>query len=155
MVTGIGLDPGPTESAMVIWDGTMIRGAALQPNDFILRRLREMRDSGHQLVIEKVASYGMAVGAEVFETVFWSGRFAEAFGIEHVHRITRGEVKIHLCHSMRAKDANVRAAICDRFGGEKLAKGTKANPGRLYGISTHLWAALAVVLTWHDGFRPA
>jgi hypothetical protein len=30
------------------------------------------------VVIEKIESYGMAVGAEVFDTVWWAGRFAEA-----------------------------------------------------------------------------
>ena len=30
------------------------------------------------VVIEKIESYGMAVGAEVFDTVLWAGRFAEA-----------------------------------------------------------------------------
>ncbi len=148
----IGLDPGPTESALVVWDGAVIRSAALQPNDYILGRLIGLRIANPEglLVIEKIASYGMAVGAEVFETCFWSGRFAEAFGIQRVHRITRGEVKMHLCHSMRAKDANVRTAICDRFGGEKIAKGRKSAPGQLYGIATDLWSALAVALTWHD-----
>lgn len=148
----IGLDPGPTESALVVWDGRVIRGAALQPNEFILERLYGLRhtEPAAVLAIEKIASYGMAVGAEVFETVYWSGRFAEAYGVQRVHRITRGEVKMHLCHSMRAKDANVRTAICDRFGGEKIAKGRKAAPGPLYVIAADLWSALAVALTVYD-----
>jgi hypothetical protein len=58
----------------------------------------------------------MPVGAEVFETIYWSGRFAEAYGVEHDARITRIDVKMHLCHSPRAKDGNVRQALIDRFG---------------------------------------
>jgi hypothetical protein len=41
---------------------------------------------------------------------------------------------------MRAKDANIRQALIDKLG----AVGTKKAPGPLYGISGHLWAALAV-----------
>jgi hypothetical protein len=86
------------------------------------------------------------VGAEVFETCVWIGRFMEAYGAEHVHRITRGQIKTHLCHSMRAKDANIRQALIDRFG----KPGTKRYPGALYGVSGDLWAALAVAVTWWD-----
>ena len=57
----------------------------------------------------------MPVGAEVFETVYWSGRFAEAYGVEHVERITRVDVKMHLCHTSRAKDGNIRQALIDRL----------------------------------------
>jgi hypothetical protein len=143
----IGVDPGPEQSAMVILD-RRITDAWLQPNELIMERLRGLRltEPSTPLVIEKIASYGMAVGAEVFETVFWSGRFAEAFGIHRVYRITRPEVKLHLCHSMRAKDANIRQALIDRFG----KPGTKKAPGILYGIANDLWSALAVAITWQD-----
>lgn len=143
----IGLDPGPEESAMVLWDGKRISNAFHQPNDFIMGRLREFNGNGAPpLVIEKIASFGMPVGAEVFETVYWSGRFAEAYGIENVHRVTRGEVKMHLCQSMRAKDSNIRQALIDRFG----KPGTRKNPGKLFGISGDLWSALAVAVTFWD-----
>ncbi len=146
----LGLDPGPEQSALVLWDGVKIANAWYALNDEIAQRIQWSPysdfDGRSPLVIEKVASFGMPVGAEVFETVFWSGRFAERYGIEHVHRITRGEVKMHLCHSMRAKDSNIRTALIDRFG----KPGTKKNPGLLYGISGDLWSALAVAVTWFD-----
>ena len=97
-------------------------------------------------VIEQVTSYGMPVGAEVFETVFWSGRFAERFGADQVQRIPRLKVKLHICLDSHAKDANVRQALIDRFG----KPGTKASPGVLYGISGDLWAAVALAVTWWD-----
>ena len=102
-----------------------------------------------RLVIEQVASFGMAVGAEVFETVYWSGRFAEAVYPLPVDRITRIKVKTHLCHDSRAKDANIRAALIDRYGGPAaLRKG-----GDLYGVSKDVWSALAVAVTWADQHR--
>ena len=149
----LGLDPGPEESALVQWDGSQVLSAYFQPNDFVLDRLKDFRYCAEKvpvmarlLVIEKIASFGMPVGAEVFETVYWSGRFAEAYGVERVHRITRIEVKSHICHSARAKDGNIRAALIDRLG----KVGTKKTPGPLYGISGDLWSALAVAITFLD-----
>ncbi len=146
----IAIDPGPELSALVMWDGTWIAFHTHKPNEEIIARLALFRksNSGTGCVIEQVASFGMPVGAEVFETVYWSGRFAEAYGAERVHRIPRMQVKMHLCHSSRAKDGNIRQALIDRFG----KPGTKSAPGVLYGIKNDLWAALALAVTWWDQY---
>lgn len=156
-MTCIAIDPGNEESAMLIWNGSSIENAWYCLNDEIVSRLRtwgarpRISAIGRvPLVIEQIASYGMAVGETTFETVFWSGRFAEAYGMDAVHRIKRLEVKLHLCHDSRAKDGNIRQAILDRFGGKEKAIGRKASPGVFYGVSGDLWAALAVAITWHD-----
>ena len=91
----------------------------------------------------------MPVGAEVFETVRWSGRFEEALHPTPVVQLTRKTIVVHLCGSARAKDPNVRRVLMDRFGGD-AAKGTKARPGPLYGIHADLWAALAVAVTYAE-----
>jgi hypothetical protein len=145
VITVAGIDPGPEESALVLFDGQRVVNAVYQANEFVLAELIRLAGAC-LLVIEKIASFGMPVGAEVFETVYWSGRFAQAYGVEHVERITRIDVKMHLCHSPRAKDANIRQALIDRFG----KVGTKKNPGPLYGISGDLLSALAVAVTQHD-----
>jgi hypothetical protein len=63
--------------------------------------------------------------------------------------VKRREVKIHLCGSMKAKDANVRQVLLDRYGpGKAKAVGLKRSPGPLYGFSKDLWSALAVGITW-------
>ncbi|MDP9113138.1 MAG: hypothetical protein M3O20_05595 [Acidobacteriota bacterium] len=141
----IALDPGPELSALVVWNGTAPSLLRYAGNEEIMALLRTWRATGSPCIIEKIASYGMAVGEEVFETVYWSGRFAEAYGVERVHRIPRLKVKQHLCHDSRAKDGNIRQALIDRFG-----KGTKKHPGPLLGVSGDLWAALAVAVTWWD-----
>jgi len=150
------LDPGSDVSAVVGYDPAAKRivGHWTQPNAEILEfcRLRQVYGSG-VLVVEEFQSYGMAVGMEVFRTVWWSGRFHQAWPnhLTHAFQLPRRTVKLHLCHSARATDANVRQAIKDRFGPTKaLAIGVKASPGPLFGIKGHEYAALAVALTWAD-----
>lgn len=152
----LAIDPGPSQSAFVAFDPAdgSIGGHGIVSNEEMLAGLRNgawVFATG-RVVIEKVESFGMAVGAEVFATVLWAGRFMEAVQPVPVTLIGRKAVKIALCGSMRAKDANIRAALIDRYGpGKDVAVGTKAKPGPLYGISKDVWSALAVAVTYADG----
>ena len=56
-------------------------------------------------------------------------------------------MKLALCGSARATDANLRAALLDRYGGSGRAIGTRKAPGPLYGVKSHAWAALALAVT--------
>lgn len=76
-----------------------------------------------EIIIEKIASYGMAVGQTIFDTCIWTGKFAQASGLKEEY-ILRKDEKMNLCHSMKAKDSNIRQALIDRFG----LVGTKKNP---------------------------
>jgi hypothetical protein len=149
------IDPGPEMSAFVVYDGNLL-DFGYCGNREMLHFMNRVQDESYEttLVIEQIKAMGMAVGAEVFETVFWSGRFAQAWTSRGVwDRIGRIDVKLHLCGSARAKDGNVRQALIDRFSdgkGEKAAKGTKKEPGPLYGVSGDVWAALAVAVTYYD-----
>lgn len=140
----LAIDPGPEESAYVVWSGQLHRFGKL-PNADLLEHIREGMGADC-CCIEMIASYGMAVGKTVFETCVWIGRFMEAFGPERCDRLTRNEIKNHLCHSSKAKDANIRQALIDRLG----EPGTKKAPGATYGVSKDVWAALAVAVTWWD-----
>lgn len=136
----LAIDPGTSQSAYVLWDGATLHHKGILPNAD-LRALLVSRDlMPYDLVaIEMVACYGMAVGREVFETCVWIGRFTEnaAAPIRYVYR---KDVKLHLCGLPRAKDGNIRQALIDKHG----APGTRKQPGKLFGVSSHLWAALAV-----------
>jgi hypothetical protein len=151
----LAIDPGPTESAYVKLSGTCVVECAKVANEDLLNIVRAHRElrihQGMRLTtaVEMIASYGMAVGAEVFETCVTIGRICEALGDEPV-RVKRIEVKTHICHSVRANDANIRQAVIDRYGGKDAAIGKKAKPGPLYGVSGDMWAALAVGLTVFD-----
>jgi hypothetical protein len=142
------IDPGPAEAAYVIWDGESILFKGKIPSSEILAHL-EYEQYECKIVCEMIACYGMAVGAEVFETCVWIGRYLERVG-GNMERITRGKVKMHLCHSMKAKDSNIRQALIDRFG----APGRKASPGITFGLAGDMWAAFAVAVTHYDNLTP-
>ncbi len=146
----LAIDPGNELSAWCYWDGRPEQ-AGKSPNADLLETLSEHDPEAYDmLAIEMIASYGMAVGREVFDTCVWIGRFWEAWSRHggHVRLIYRKDVKLHHCQTTRANDANIRAALIDRFGPGKIAAiGTKKAPGPLYGIKGDEWAALAVALT--------
>lgn len=154
----IGIDPGPDASALVAFDGEKVCEHYIRGNLEIMRAFRQEFSGGIAAIcFEQIESYGMAVGSSIHETTFWTGRMfqvaVECFGIGRVDRMPRKRVKHHLCHSIKAKDANVRQALIDRFGGDR-AQGRKAEPGPLYGIRSHEWAALAVAVTKFDEMQP-
>ncbi len=150
MTTILALDPGPVQTGFVCFDGTRVLDAGVLPNHEVMHAIRYREHQKHPadvLAIEKIEAMGMAVGAETFETVHWSGRFYQAWPGHRVLRITRRQVKLHLCGNMRAKDPNIRQALIDMLG----APGTKKAPGPTYGVTSHAWAALAVAVTaWHE-----
>ena len=155
----LSVDPGTERSAYLVYDpvATAYPLVALA-GGIVANEMLRWALASHQvlcvadiLVIERVESYGMPVGREVFDTVFWSGRFVEAWGGSFV-LMPRRAVKLHLCHSSRATDATLRQALIDMFGGRARGVGKKKTPGPLYGISKDLWSCLALAVTYaaHD-----
>ena len=150
----LAIDPGNVESAYVLVEDDLSRVVEkgkvenFELVDIILR-IRDEHSSLEHIAIEMIASYGMAVGKTVFETCVWIGRFAQLirveFGVEPEF-IYRSEEKMCLCHSMKAKDSNIRQALIDRFG----EVGTKKNPGYFYGFKKDIWQAFSVCVTFHD-----
>lgn len=152
----LAIDPGSEESAWIAYNAVTagVRAFAKTPNEELLEMLRAgaAPDVG-AVVIEWTAPRGMPASAELFETLWWAGRFAEAVAPAPVERVKRGVVKRHLCGTTAATDANVRAALIDRFGGvggKRIAIGLKASPGPLYGVAKDVWSALAVAVTYAD-----
>ena len=138
------IDPGTTESAYVIWDGVTISEKGKVSNTTMLSIIGIHERHCH-VVCEMIACYGLAVGAEVFETCVWIGRYLEKLQ-GNMDRMKRLECKMHLCHSARANDSNIRQALIDRFG----APGKKSAPGLTFGLSGDMWAAFAVAVTAYD-----
>lgn len=147
----LAIDPGTTESAAVVFDGKSFVESWKAENSLVREEIR-----GHSgpVVCEGVASYGMPVGAEVFETCVWIGRFSQVAlerGADAV-RITRVDVKKHLCHkTVGVNDAVIRQRLIDIFGpGKDVAIGKKKSPGPLFGISGDMWAAAALAVVWWE-----
>jgi hypothetical protein len=139
------IDPGPLESAYVLWDGASILDKAKLPNNQVLPIVEQAGKDGCHMASEMIASYGMAVGVEVFETCVWIGRYMERLQ-GNLERIKRMECKLHICHSVKANDSNIRQALIDRFG----PPGKKNEPGVTFGLVKDLWAAFAVAVTVYD-----
>src|SRR5688500_16697998 len=121
--TILAVDPGTEQSAWMLFDGTP-RQWDIVPNAEILSLIGEC---DCPLVYEMIASQGMAVGAETFETVWWIGRFvqhAEWVNVPH-YRVYRRDCKSHLCGNQKAKDGNIRQALIDLYGGDSVAIGGK------------------------------
>lgn len=147
----LAIDPGYTQSAWLLYDTAESHPLMWEKvdNDDVLVLLRHC--DADALAIEMVQSFGMAVGVEVFRTVYWIGRFAQRWEDETdapARLVYRADVKLHLTHSRRSKDPNVRQALIDKFGpGKELAIGLKKSPGPLYGMAGDCWSALAVAVT--------
>lgn len=159
----LAIDPGPTHSALVFYDGEAreVSGHATLDNYEMLGQLggvASWQPMPDECVVEMIASYGMAVGAEVFDTCVWIGRFVERWNHATLWRAStppadlmlRRAVKLHLCGATNAKDGNIRQALIDKFGGKERAIGKKAKPGPLYGIKADEWQALALAVTYAE-----
>lgn len=144
----IAIDPGNEKSAIVCFTGKRVVWIKHESNATILGMLRNAGEAlrGKAVVIEMVASYGMIVGQEIFDTCKVVGQLQEA-AVARGAKVTlvfRKTVVAHICHSAKASDANVKQALKDRFG----QKGTKANPGIFYGVAgSDQWSAIAIA-TW-------
>ena len=155
----LAFDPGNVETAYCLIEtetrkpiefGKVENDSALE----YLYRYFETHMELKAVVIEMVASYGMAVGKSVFDTCVMIGRLTEATSVlglraEYIYRM---EEKVTICHDSKAKDANIRQALIDRFAQHdfKNGKGTKKDPDWFYGFAKDEWAAYAVGTTWLD-----
>ena len=148
----LAVDPGTLQSGWCLFANNHVKGYGVSQNPDMLTIIRDT--SATVLAIERVASYGMSVGREVFETCEWVGDFRNEWrrlGKGEAVLVYRKDVKLHLCGSSRAKDSNVRQALIDLFeptgGGKCRQIGVKGKPGPLFGVSSHAWPALGVAVT--------
>lgn len=150
----LALDPGTTQTGFVVFVDGRVTQAGVLDNDEMLGKIG--LEDADLLACEMIASYGMPVGREVFETCVWIGRFIQQWEMSsdvsstiggRPHKlIYRKDVKLHLTGSVRAKDGNIRQALIDKLG----PQGTKKAPGPTYGVKSHAWPALAVAVYAND-----
>jgi hypothetical protein len=98
---------------------------------------------------------GQTVSWQLYETCYWIGQFQVIHMLTHKGvpfiRINRMDVKMFLTGNAGAKDANVRAAIMEKYGGKELAVGNVKKPGPLHGMKADVWQSLAIALYVEDG----
>lgn len=151
----LAIDPGYRESHAVLYSPggwisspRAVRRCWSLPNDDMLDFLRVRSGLHERVLIESMDPFGLRLGRETMDTILWIGRFMEAGRAELV---PRSLIKMTLCGTRRADDASIRRVLVDRLG----APGSKKQPGPTYGVSGHLWQALAVAVTWVEvrGFQ--
>lgn len=160
--TILAIDPGPEISTYLVWDGKQILEKATVPNlklmdlldfDNNYHRFKSELDINFQ-AIEMVESWGMPMGNDTIETAYWVGIFGRTMGLTLFRRFSSSEIRLFLCGTKKAKPSNLKTAIINRvdpmrrFG--KYGKGTIKNPGPLFGVSDHDWAALALAVTYWE-----
>lgn len=153
----LAIDPGTLKSGWVLYDTKThtVLDKGITDNYGLKLWVKSNLEEGlfTSVAIEMIASYGQAVGREVFETCLYIGQLMQIMDDHYIpcQLIFRREVKDLICHNGKAKDANIRQALIDEFpregGGKQPQIGTKKEPGRLYGVTSHIWAALGVAIT--------
>lgn len=156
----LGIDPGPVTHGAVVYDSVERRvvwsdKAATQ--DQVEAVALEYGWERLRVVMERPAAMG-AIGSGVvghmLDTAWEAGAMSEGLSLHGyvVCTMTRREVLRHLgvLSGKGSSDARVRAAcIADHeTPGGSPAVGRKASPGPLYGLSSHSWQALGLVLAW-------
>lgn len=153
----LAIDPGTLSSGWVLYDTKThtVLDKGITDNYGLKLWVKSNLEEGlfNSVAIEMIASYGMAVGQEVFETCLYIGQLMQIMDDNYIpcQLIFRREVKDLICYNGKAKDKDIRQALIDEFprtgGGKQPQIGTKSEPGRLYGITSHIWAALGVAIT--------
>lgn len=143
MSTILALDPGTSQTGWVLLKDGAVADSGVHPNHDVLRWVQAGQDAD-VLAIEMMRARGMPTSNDEFRTLVWIGRFQQAWrDPEAVRLVYRQDVKLHVCGSMKAKDANIRAALLDQVG----PQGKKSAPGPTFGVKSHAWAALGVAVT--------
>lgn len=160
----LGIDPGPqthgavvydTDARRVLWSAKAIESIDLETK---VNRMHAAGLRPFRIVIERPAAMGVigvGMAGHMLDTAWVAGRLAGVLGEVHAIKIetmTRREVLRHLgvLSGKGSSDSRVRAAcIADHeTPGGPPAVGRKASPGPLYGVSSHAWQALGLVLAW-------
>ena len=168
----LAIDPGNVESGIAIMSDEydLLAFGKINNVDLLQCRLPVLMHTWHpqRVIIEEIASYGMAVGASVFETCIWIGRFmqwlSDNFDMDSaefcpdafkVETVKRKRYITELCGDPRAKDKNVKAYLIERFapGVSNFGKGTRKNPGKFYGVANDVWSAIGIGTWYIDNFN--
>jgi len=156
----LGIDPGPVTHGAVLYDAVerrVVWSDKAATSDQVDAVALEYDWQRLWVVMERPAAMG-AIGSGVvghmLDTAWTAGALSEALLLHGfmVCTMTRREVlrNLGVLSGKGSPDARVRAAcIADHeTPGGRPAVGRKASQGPLYGVSSHAWQALGLVLAW-------
>jgi hypothetical protein len=166
----LGIDPGTTHSAWILirtdtgapqawWhtENAILLGC-LRGNMTPFSSTKAPQPAGCMLTDAMIAIEEITprrqqfLGQETLDTARWVGRFQEAASAHgwgsRVQLIRRLDVVVHFCgRAVKGADAVIHDALIDWYGPTKAkAVGLKHSPGPLYGVTKHIWQALAVAV---------
>ena len=160
----LGIDPGPQTHGAAIYDSERRRvvwSDKAIASDELLRTVSEFQRTDRWLdavVIERPAAMGTlgpGIVGHMLDTSWEGGHLSAVLQEclhEVVHTMTRRQVlrSLGVLSGKGSPDSKVRAAcIADHtVPGGPPAVGKKASPGPLYGVSSHAWQALGLILAW-------
>lgn len=150
----LAIDPGNELTGFVVVDKETRKPIEFGkiPNDELAEMMSSKSLEFDEFVIERMESMGTLIGRTVLEACEWVGRFcqiAECLGLK-TNYVYRHEEKLHICGDPRAKDANIRRALIDRFAKTANGKGTKKNPDFFAGFKADIWSAYCIVTVYLD-----
>lgn len=165
----LALDPGPVQSAWVVYDVEADTPLAWgqERNENVLTKLiepglfgaeRGLQGTISLLAVEYPHPRGQPLYYQLVDTIFWIGRFVQAWG-KGWRAIDRKDVKMRVCGSSSAKDSNIRCGLIAKFnrgslgGGKEPVIGTSKQPGPLFGFSGDMWAALGIAVTFTEFYH--
>lgn len=153
----LALDPGNEQTGWAFWnvDDQQVTSSGVDKNADVSKIVSTAYYD--VCVIERPEIIGQSnIQAEVLDTALWAGRFYELANAgnagSHIgaraHFLTRRLVKSIITGYANTPNADVeiKKHLTERFGG----KGTKKEPGKLFGIRSHAWQALAVGIAFDD-----
>ena len=155
----IAIDPGNEYSGFVVvehdkYSIKKVLEKGKVENERVFEVLDKYEPESAKVAIEMIASYGMAVGATVFDTCVWIGRYTEYAKRKRysVKSIYRKDEKMTICGDVKANDSNIRVALIDEYARNTPngGKGRKDSPGFFYGFKADIWAAFAVAHTYFE-----
>ena len=134
----LGIDPGPRQSgwALMASGGGSVLSSGIWTNDRLLARVCEKRSQtgAQSLVVEQPVGYGARAGLDLMNTAIWAGRYVQAWesasgGMLPWTLLSFAEVALHLVGRRGGvKERDAWTAVCDLFGGQELATGSKKCP---------------------------
>jgi RNase H-fold protein (predicted Holliday junction resolvase) len=147
----LAIDPGNERSGFLFMraDGLIATpGEVAQPfgkieNTALLTLVEEEAREGVRVAVEFPFPRGQTASWELFKTVEFVGQIKEILR-GNIDYVDRARVKMVVCGSASAKDANIRAALIAIYG----EPGKKAAPGPTFGITADVWAALGIAHTY-------